>query len=402
MLRIDGHRQSYAWGSATAVPALLGAAADGEPWAEHWFGDHPAGPATSAGSGEGLDAILCRRPEHFLGAEVVSRFGATLPFLLKIIAPARALSLQVHPDKQRAEETFAAEEAAGLASDDPRRNYRDRNHKPEVLVALSEFEALVGFRAPRKAAAILAGLRTPLAQRLHDLLVGTPDARGMRAAFRTVISPGWGADRDVVAAIAEECRARVLAKRSPSSRIDRIVCSLQEQFPGDPAVVAALLLNPVTLRPGEALYVPPGAVHAYLSGTGIEVMASSDNVLRAGLTTKRVDVDELLEATEVIAAPPVRLAPERLDRRTEVFYAPVDEFELTLQSAQRARADDSAGRRTLPGAGPRIVLCLEGTIRLRSDTGEETLHPGQAVFVGAAEGCVVCEGAGVVAQVSMP
>lgn len=399
MLTIDGHRQSYAWGSETAVPCFLGVTGDGRPWAEHWYGTHPSGPSRLTGDGSTLEAALLARPEALLGPEVIARFGNNLPFLLKIIAPARPLSLQVHPDKSRAEESYAAEEAAGLAPDDPRRNYRDPNHKPEMLVALTDFEALAGFRAPRKAAAILDGLDAPLARRLRGLLLEMPDARGMRAAFRTVISPGWGADRQAVREIAEECRERSQRKRSPSPRMDRIVVDLQEQFPGDPAVVAALLLNPVSLHPGEALYVPPGSVHAYLSGTGVEIMASSDNVLRAGLTAKRVDVDELLEATRVIAAPPVRIASERLTRRTEVFYAPVDDFALTVAAPQH---DDAAHRETLPGAGPRIVLCLEGLVSVRAGGAEESLSPGRAVFIGADDGRAVVTGDGRVVQAGVP
>lgn len=399
MLRIEGHRQSYGWGSATAVPQILGVPGDGRPWAEHWYGTHPSGPSELTSGRSTLDAALRARPEQLLGPEVVARFGPTLPFLLKLIAPARPLSLQVHPDRARAEESFAAEEAAGLTTEDPRRTYRDPNHKPEMLVALTPFEALAGFRAPRKAAALLDGLDAPLARRLRHLLREQPDARGMRAAFRTVLSPEWGAGPEDVRQIADACRVRSNRKRSPSPRMDRIVAHLQEQHPGDPAVVAALLLNPVSLQPGEALYVPPGSVHAYLSGTGLEIMASSDNVLRAGLTVKRVDVEELLAATRVIAAPPVRIAPERLTRRAEVFYAPVDDFELTVSAP---RNGDAAHRRILPGGGPRIVLCLDGPVCLRAGGGEAALTSGQAVFLGADDGQAVVAGDGRVIQAGVP
>ncbi|MDO5663247.1 MAG: mannose-6-phosphate isomerase, class I [Brachybacterium sp.] len=401
MWELKAHPQHYSWGSADALPSFLGRVPDGRPWAELWYGAHPLGPSTLAGEGLPLDREIARRPRALLGDGVARAFAEQLPFMLKVIAPARPLSLQVHPTREHAEESFAAENAAGLSLDAPHRNYRDDNHKPEMVLALERFEALCGFRTPRRAASIVAGLDTSLTTRLHALLTSHPTAHGMRAAFRTLVAPSLRPTPALVEEVADACRARLDAGDSPSPRIDRAVGALQDHFPGDPGVVAALLLNPVTLQPGEAMFVPPGAMHAYLSGLGIEVMAASDNVLRAGLTPKRVDADEVLQCVSVQAAPPLRVAPERLTDATVAYYAPIDDFELTVTTLK-----DPPGqfhpRRTIPGTGPRILLAVEGDMLLESDAGRRRLDAGRALFVPADAGHVRLGGRGRLVQAGVP
>lgn len=400
MLELDGHPQHYDWGSRTAIPELLGLEADGSPWAELWFGAHPLGPATVRG-GERLDDVIAAAPREMLGEGVGRAFGQRLPFLLKVISAERPLSLQVHPSREQAVESFAAEDAAGIPVDSPRRNYRDANHKPELLYALTTFTALCGFRTPRRAAVILEGLGTELTDRLHRLLVANPTAHGMRAAFRTLVSTSMHPSAAEVGAVVEACRARSREGTSPSPRIDSFVSLLAEHHPGDPGVVAALLLNPVTLQPGESLFVPAGALHAYLHGTGLEVMASGDNVLRAGLTSKKVHADEVLQSVSVSAAPPLRVAPERQSPTSIAYYAPVDDFELSItQLAGEGVGDGDA--RPVPGTGPRIVLGLEGETTLQAATGTHVLRPGRAVFVPASDGALRASGRGRFAQASVP
>ena len=251
MLRLDGYLQHYAWGSADALPEFLGRDATGEPWAEIWFGAHPLAPSSVEGAGITLDAAIAQAPRRMLGDSVTRLFGPQLPFLLKLIAPAEPLSLQVHPSKAHAQESFAAENAAGLALDSPARNYRDANHKPEMVMALTPFEALCGFRTPRKASAILQGLTGSLAQQLRDLLAEHPTAHGMRAAFRRIVTPALRPSAEEVMELADACRDRFAHGQSPSPRIDSIVAGLAAAYPGDPGVAAALLLNPVSLQPGR-------------------------------------------------------------------------------------------------------------------------------------------------------
>lgn len=397
MRAIDPVLQHYAWGSTTAIPETLGSVPDGTPVAEAWYGAHASAPSPVGvdGTRTTLDRLVAQDPHAVLGDDVAARFGGRLPYLLKLIAAAAPLSLQVHPTLEQAVAGYAAEEERGVAHDDPRRSYKDRNHKPELVYALSHFEALVGFRAARRTAEILEGLDHPVAQRLREIVAADPSADGVRAAFTELVAPATRPSPSEVDELAQLFAHR-LNEGSPSPRTDRAVSTLAQAYPGDPGAVTAVLLNPVTLRPGEACFVPAGAVHAYLRGSAVEVMANSDNVLRAGLTPKHVDIPELLATVDCVAAPPIRIAPERSFDATEVFYAPVDDFELSV-----TRLTDGRPAR-LPGVGPRIVLALEGSCRLSGDHGTAELTSGRAVFVSAEDGPLVVRGFGRLVQASVP
>lgn len=398
MLRLDNPIQRYAWGSPTAVPELLGQEPDGGPVAEVWLGAHPALPSVvHAGDGlHRLDELIAADPAGTLGSGVVARFGPALPYLLKVIAAARPLSLQVHPELARAREGYALEEAAGVPRDAPHRNYRDANHKPELVYALTPFEAMCGFRAPRRAAELLAGLDAPLARRLAAVLEERPSPDGVRAAFRGLLEESTRPSAAEVAEVANACQWRI-ERGSPSPRADHTVVQLAQAYPGDPGVVTSLLLNPVSLQPGEAMFVPAGGVHAYLSGVAVELMASSDNVLRAGLTAKHIDIPELLANVDYVAAPPIRIAPEVFHGATRAFYAPVDDFELSVTTL------DDPETHPLPGRGPRILLCLDGELTVStSHDGSLTLTRGQSAFVPAADGHVSVRGTGRLVQADVP
>ena len=398
MFRLDATTQPYAWGSVEAIPELLGHEPTGAPVAEAWFGAHPSSPSLLRlePRAVALDAHIAADPRAVLGADVVDRFGDSLPYLLKVIAAEQPLSLQVHPSLERARIGFAVEDAAGVPVSAPTRNYRDRNHKPELVYALTTFEALCGFRAPRRAAELFDGLDARLARELSAVLHDAPSVEGIATAFRRLLDPELRPSAAQVEELAAACRAR-LAAGSTSPRADRIVDLLATHFPGDPGVVTSLLLNPVTLQVGEAMFVPAGGVHAYLSGLAIEVMASSDNVLRAGLTGKHVDIPELLANVDYIAAPPIRIAPETFHGATKVFYAPVDDFELSVTTIADERLHP------LPGRGPRILLCLEGRVRVESaGDGGLDLARGQSAFVPAADGALVVSGAGRLVQADVP
>ena len=396
MERLDGARQSYDWGSTTAIPEMLGLEPDGAPWAEQWYGAHPAGP-TRLADGRSLAALLASDPGRLLGEDVVRRFGPQLPFLLKVIAPDRALSLQVHPSLDQAVRGFERENTAGLAPDSPVRNFKDPNHKPEMVLALTRFEAVAGFRAPRRAAEVLGGLDSPLARRMRRTLRLNPTRFGIRQAFTELVSTDTRPQAAEMAELVAEISRRLAEGRSPSRRVDANVVEMARAFPHDPGIAAALLLNPVTLRRGEALFVPAGSVHAYISGLGVEVMASSDNVLRAGLTTKHVDVPAMLACVDYVAAPPVRPAPEYLSRATRAYYAPVDDFELLVTTVV-----PQDGRVPVPGRGPRILLGLEGTTMVTTSAGGAELSRGRALFVGADERALAVEGEGSLVQADVP
>ena len=396
MKRLEPARQQYAWGSTAAIPALLGVADDGAPWAEAWYGSHPAGPARVAG-GDVLSTLIEAEPERLLGEDIIWRFGRRLPFLLKLIAPEQPLSLQVHPSQAQAAEGYALEEEAGIALDHPSRNYKDTNHKPEMVLALTRFQAVAGFRAPRRAVEVLAGLDSALARRMRRTLRLNPTRYGIRQVFSDVVSAATRPSPQEIDELVTEITARFEAGTSPSLRVDSNVLKMAGTFPGDPGIAAALLLNPVTLQPGEALFVPAGSIHAYISGLGVEVMASSDNVLRAGLTAKHIDVPEMLACVDYVAAPPVRPAPEYLSRATRAYYAPVDDFELMVTTVVAAD-----GRLPVPGRGPRILLAVEGAMTLVTQAGSQTLAQGEAVFVGADERGLSVEGEGTLIQADVP
>ena len=396
MKRLEPARQQYAWGSTAAIPALLGVADDGAPWAEAWYGSHPAGPARVAG-GDVLSTLIEAEPERLLGEDIIWRFGRRLPFLLKLIAPEQPLSLQVHPSQAQAAEGYALEEEAGIALDHPSRNYKDTNHKPEMVLALTRFQAVAGFRAPRRAVEVLAGLDSVLARRMRRTLRLNPTRYGIRQVFSDVVSASTRPTPEEISDLVAEIAARFEAGTSPSLRVDSNVLKMAVTFPGDPGIAAALLLNPVTLQPGEALFVPAGSVHAYISGLGVEVMASSDNVLRAGLTAKHIDVPEMLACVDYVAAPPVRPAPEYLSRATRAYYAPVDDFELMVTTVVAAD-----GRLPVPGRGPRILLAVEGAMTLVTQADTQTLAQGEAVFGGAGEHRLSVEGEGTLVQADVP
>jgi mannose-6-phosphate isomerase len=397
VIRLTNPEQHYAWGSKTAIPDLLGLPATAEPVAESWLGAHPSAPSrVNTAEGEtGLDMFIAADAEVLLGSDVVARFGKALPYLLKIIAADGPLSLQVHPDIEQARRGYAAEEAAAIPVDAPHRNYRDTNHKPELVYALTPFEALSGFRAPRRAAELLRGLDVPLAKQLRDLLWAQPAREGIRAALTQLLDPGTRPTPAEVREVAKACATR-LADGSPSPRADAIVVLLANAYPGDPGVVTSLLLNPVTLQPGEAMFVPAGGVHAYLHGLAVEIMASSDNVLRAGLTPKHVDVNEVLRTVDY-AAPPLRIAPEVFHAATRVFHAPVDDFELSVTVVD----DDIV--HPMPGRGPRILLCLDGELAIASSgDGHITLGKGESLFAPASDGGLTVRGRGTVVQADVP
>ncbi|MEU7502489.1 mannose-6-phosphate isomerase, class I [Streptomyces griseofuscus] len=376
MDRLDNTVRPYAWGSPTAIPQLLGVEPTGEPQAEMWMGAHPGAPSRTARGT--LAEVIDADPERELGKETVARFGPRLPFLLKLLAAGAPLSLQVHPDLKQAREGYADEERRGVPIDAPHRNYKDANHKPELICALTEFDGLCGFREPAHAAELLAALGVDSLKPYVDLLGAHPE----EAALREVLTAILTADRaDMARTVAESTAAcaRLGGDHAPYA-------GLAHQFPGDPGVIAAMLLNHVRLQPGEALFLGAGVPHAYLDGLGVEIMANSDNVLRCGLTPKHVDVPELLRVVRFEAGDPGVLRPEAAPDGEEVYETPIDEFRLSRYVLAEGGAAHDLTRDT-----PQILLCTAGSVR----AGEHELGPGQSVFVPAGEQAVI-SGAGTV------
>jgi len=384
MHRLTNQVRPYAWGARAAIPRLLGTDPDGTPQAELWLGAHHGAPST-AHCEDGLrplPRLIADDPRRVLGRATAERFGGRLPFLLKFLAAEAPLSLQVHPDASRARDGFDAEERAGIPVDAPHRNYRDPHHKPELLLALEPFEALCGFREPAATAAELGGLTCELAVLLRaDLAVPDTHAALRAALTRLLTLPDADRDRLLDDFVSE------WSASDPHGLHGDIVVDLATRYPGDPGAVASLLLNRITLWPGQALFLPAGNLHAYLQGTAVEVMASSDNVLRAGLTAKHVDAAELLDVVDFSVLPIPYAQPGFLEGRRE-FRPAAPEFALHEIGPGRVTAH-------LPGEGPTVVLALRGRVELVAEVGQGlTLHRGESVFVQADSGPIKVEGHG--------
>ncbi|WP_194409100.1 mannose-6-phosphate isomerase, class I [Microbacterium cremeum] len=351
--------RDYAWGSTSLIADLVGRAPSGRPEAEVWFGDHPGDPSETP-DGRTLD--------HWIADEGPSAgIDAPLPYLLKLLAAASALSIQAHPSKAQAEAGFAREEAAGIPRDASSRTYRDDNHKPELIVALSDtFRALAGVRdldATRRLVAALGDGAAPLGEQLAATDASPSGIIGW------LLADGAGAAREVIAAavaadVPEFADELALARR------------LDQDFPGDPGIVVALLMNLVTLRRGEGLFVPAGVLHAYLEGLGVEIMAASDNVLRGGLTPKHVDATELVAVLDDTTGVPPVLLPVALGGGVRRYDVPVADFSLLAVTP-------GAGTASLPITGPAIALATSGSVTLTGGAaaGSVTLAPGQAALV---------------------
>ncbi len=411
-VRIGNTPRDYAWGSTTAIAALLGSRPSGAPEAELWLGAHPGSPsivldpAATGGAGD-LAEWIARDPVTALGRADRSAAGGPpgLPYLLKVLAAAGPLSLQAHPSSAQARAGFERENAAGIPLDSAERSYKDPLHKPELIYALSEtFEALCGFRAPSESARVLGGFADvsedagrAVIQRLSAMLLDAPAERALREATAWLLSgdPVVGGLVSAVVCAAEELGERAQPEQSDhdlSFEVARAVDTvrlLSRAFPGDPGIVLALLLNRATLRRGEVLYLPAGNIHAYLSGLGIELMAASDNVLRGGLTGKRIDVPELLAVLDFAPLHVSTLAPDTSEAGLSVYRPDVPDFALDVVTVGAA-----VPTTTVRIPGPAIAICTAGEVDLRGVHGSIRLTRGGAVYITLDEERLVASGAG--------
>lgn len=386
---LHGAVRTYAWGSRTAIAEFTGRPAPtAHPEAELWLGAHPGDPAwleTASGRTSLLDAVAAD-PEGQLGSAVREHFGDALPFLVKVLAAEEPLSLQAHPSPGQAQEGYSREDSLGVPVNSPVRNYRDRSHKPELLVSLGEFHALAGFRPVARTIELMRALAVSDLDPYLALLSGQPDAEGLRALFTTWITAPQS-DLDVlVPAVLDGAVAYVRTGAKEFAAEAKTLLELGERYPDDAGVLAALLLNRVSLGPGEGIYMPAGNLHSYLHGVGVEVMANSDNVLRGGLTPKHVDVPELLRVLDFHPAQEEWLRPTRVRDGIETVYeTPAPEFAtsvLNLDGDDLGREVDVPVRHD----GPQILLCTQGSALVRSNSAEVKVDRGSAVWVAANDG----------------
>lgn len=361
IVKIQGEIRDYAWGAPGGVSRAFGREPGAEPEAELWLGAHPSAPS----------AIRDAAPWPDLAAWESST-GGRIPFLLKLLAAASPLSLQAHPTPDQAAAGFVRENALGIPLDARERNYKDAFAKPELIVALEDgFEALCGFRPREESVAVVRALAAAAADPAPFALWEerlTADGDGVRAAFGWLLEGGTGVDALIsqIARVAASDRERW-----------ELPLRLASAYPGDPGIAVALMLNHVTLARGEALWLPAGNIHAYLRGTGVELMGPSDNVLRGGLTPKHVDVPELGAVLDFTPGPPPHLPALAVSEhaatyrpRSQATGAGVD-FELYAVTGDAA----------LVTAGPAIAFATDGEFTIAAGGADTTVGRGDAVFV---------------------
>jgi len=377
---LDNPIMAYSWGSTTAIAELLGQPPDpARPQAELWVGAHPKAPSTVRGTDPPLSLaeLIRQRPEDILGPAVARTFGNQLPFLLKVLAASEPLSIQVHPKSDDARRGFEAENRSGLALSDPARNFRDPNHKPECLCALTPFWGLCGFR-PLEAMAVLLNNACPSLFKRLERLAGGAEDQVIRRLFAELLH----LPRDGQAELIHE--ALSWRDQGPERRWME---GLAQRYPGDVGVLSPLLLNLCRLEPGQALFLAPGTLHAYLEGVGVEVMANSDNVIRAGLTPKHRDIEALLDVVDFHPQLPEALSPVRVSTTEAVYLTPAREFRLGKIDVAPGLDHEGPKRQ-----GCRVLLCLRGRAQIRCAGHEPVpLVQGESALIGAAiGGCTLC------------
>ncbi|EMA4138058.1 mannose-6-phosphate isomerase [Cronobacter turicensis] len=387
MQKLINSVQNYAWGSKTALTELYGVAnPEGLPMAELWMGAHPKSSSKiqdAQGQTRALREVIDADKTALLGAPVAERFGE-LPFLFKVLCADQPLSIQVHPNKQASEEGFARENAAGIPLDAAERNYKDPNHKPELVFALTPFLAMNAFREFSEIVSLLqpvAGAHTAIAHFLAE-----PNADRLRELFAGLLNM-QGEEKSRALAV---LKATVASQQGEPWDTIRFIAQF---YPDDSGLFSPLLLNVVKLNPGEAMFLFAETPHAYLQGVALEVMANSDNVLRAGLTPKYIDIPELVANVKFVAKPAAQLLtqPEE-DGAALEFPIPVEDFAFSLHdlhSQPQRLAQESAA----------ILFCVEGEAVLSKGDERLTLKPGESAFVAANESPVNVSGVGRLARV---
>ena len=397
IFKMDNPIQPYAWGSHTAIAELLAAASPSEqPQAELWLGAHPK--ATSmVRCGEtsiSLADLIAEAPAAVLGVKPAAQFNQRLPFLFKVLAAAKPLSIQAHPDRDQARQGFERENQLGIPIDAPHRNYRDAAHKPEIICALTPFWGLNGFRPiPTMARNLLTYGPVTLAH-LSRQLDPHATASSLKRFFETLLQMNAEQRQTVIAEVMEQAHQ----KRASDPVADWIL-RLNNDYPGDIGALAPIYLNLVCLDPGQAMYLAAGQLHAYLEGLGIELMANSDNVLRGGLTPKHIDIPELMRVLKFTAGEPRIILPQQPSAGENIYDTPVAEFILGRLDISDDRAYTAAAQRSVE-----ILLVVEGRVTITTDGNEGSypLRQGESVMVPACLAGYRIQGQGQLYRASVP
>ncbi|BCL42634.1 mannose-6-phosphate isomerase [Enterobacter roggenkampii] len=387
MQKLINSVQNYAWGSKTALTDLYGIANPNNlPMAELWMGAHPKSSSKiedASGQARSLRDVIDADKAALLGDKVAQRFGE-LPFLFKVLCADQPLSIQVHPNKQASEIGFAKENAAGIPLDAAERNYKDPNHKPELVFALTPFLAMNAFREFSEIISLLqpvAGANNAIAHFLEN-----PNADALSQLFASLLNM-QGEEKSHALAV---LKAALDSQQGEPWETIRLI---SEFYPDDSGLFSPLLLNVVKLNPGEAMFLFAETPHAYLQGVALEVMANSDNVLRAGLTPKYIDIPELVANVKFVAKPAAELLTQPVKNGAELdFPIPVEDFAFSLH-------DLSQTETTIAQESAAILFCVEGEATLHKGEQHLVLKPGESAFVAANESPVSVSGTGRLARV---
>jgi mannose-6-phosphate isomerase len=370
--------QNYAWGSPTAIPELLGEPNPAlEPRAELWMGAHPKAPSQVRCDGKWVSLIdlIEKHPHAILGKKVAQAYHNKLPYLFKVLAAAKPLSIQAHPSLDQAKAGFARETRQGIALDASNRNYKDDNHKPECICALSSLWAMCGLRSTAGILDLM-GKHCPMSLAAElDQLKRQPDSGGLKRFFNDLMTMDSGRQKRVVAEAVKSVR-----HYSAKNPVVHWLTRLSAEYPSDIGILSPLLLNLIQLKPGQALYLPAGELHAYLEGVGMELMANSDNVLRGGLTPKHIDVAELIKVLNFEPRSVTVLAAIDQGKNERVYPTPADEFVLSMISVFPDSSYHSP-----PSRSVEIMLCTEGRAHLTDHDTRQAIpiKKGDSVIVPA-------------------
>ena len=349
-----------------------------KPQAELWMGVHPKAPSKVLYDGEwmSLPEFVRKDPQGVLGESTAKKFSNELPFLFKVLAATKPLSIQAHPSRDQAQAGFARENEMKIPLDASNRNYRDVNHKPELICALTPFWLLNGFRKIDDLIALTERIGAPALRDMVRSLQGRHEAEDLKVFLTTLMTM----NRDTQTRLVSEVM-HCIEQNSGTDTALQWVLRLNQEYPGDMGVLSPLFMNIVRLRPGQGMYTPSGRLHTYLEGAGIELMANSDNVLRGGLTAKNMAIPELLRILDFTHNEVDILRPKRSEKGEDIYHTPAKEFVLSLISVEGDSPFESASNRSVE-----IMICLEGDAQI-SDSGKKnvlSLSKGTSLIVPAA------------------
>ncbi len=365
--------QKYAWGSKHAIPELIGKMPDGSPQAELWMGAHPKAPSLILKDGRYLSLadLINKSPREFLGEKTAEKFKNQLPYLFKVLAAAKPLSIQAHPSKEQAVKGFEKETNLKIPLDAPNRNYKDPNHKPECILALTPFSAMCGFRPVEKIIGLFSEICPASLEKDIGVLKRSPDSAGLKFFFKNIIS--LKEDKKKRAIDEALANSHKFSNKNPAYKW---IIKLCKAYPEDIGILSPLFLNFICLEPDQALFLPACTLHSYLDGTGIEIMANSDNVLRGGLTPKHVDIPELMDVLDFEPKEIKIINPVKISQIEWLYPCKTEEFRLS-----RLTIENSAKKIKIKGEKPEILICTKGQVCVTESGKEIRISKGTSIFI---------------------